>query len=66
MMRAALALGLMLGLCACTMPQKINLLRQDKARFDRQQDERAAYERCSRDAMPGTTQHMACRMAGSN
>lgn len=66
MMRAVLALGLMLGLCACALPQKINQLRQDKALFDRQQDEKAAYDRCSRDALPGTTQHMACRMAGSN
>ena len=58
-----LSLGLALMLCACTLPQKIDRLGKDKARYDQQQSERAANERCNADSMPGTMQHFACRMA---
>jgi hypothetical protein len=62
-MRAALCLALALCLSACVAPQKISKARQDKARFDLQQDESAVNERCNRDSMPGTVQHFACRMS---
>jgi len=63
-MRAALLLGLAFVLAACTLPQKINRLEADKARYDRQRSENSVNERCNEEAMPGTTQHFACRLAG--
>jgi hypothetical protein len=66
MVRAVLSLGMALWLCACAIPQKIDQVRADKARFDRQQDERAANDRCNEYSMPGTPQHLACRAAGKN
>ena len=63
MRRLLLCLGLAFVLSGCTLPQKINRLEQDKARYDQQQSERSANERCNEDAMPGTMQHFACRMS---
>ncbi len=65
MVRTLLCLALPLALCACGVPQKFDQLKTDKARFDQQQHERAAYTGCNKNAMPGTTQHLTCRMAAS-
>lgn len=63
--RAIPALCLMLALCACAVPQKLDQLKLDKACFDQQEDERSAYAGCNQSAMPGTTQHLTCRMAAT-
>jgi hypothetical protein len=59
-------LCLVLILPACVAPQKISKTQQDKARFDQEQSERSANENCNQDAMPGTPQHLACRLSSEH
>jgi starvation-inducible outer membrane lipoprotein len=50
-------------LCGCVTPAKIKQAQEDKARYDQESKERAAYDQCTQQAMPGTLQHFACRMS---
>jgi len=64
-------LGLRFGLVAvmtlflpgCVTPQKIKQEQQDEARYIGEKSEKAAYDKCTDEAMPGTLQHFACRMS---
>lgn len=49
-------------LCACVPAQKLSQEQGDQARLNAQLQERAADEKCSQAAMPGTPEHMACRL----
>jgi hypothetical protein len=53
----------MLALCGCVAPQKIQQTEQDAARYRVQEGEKAAYDKCTAEAMPGTMEHFACRMS---
>jgi hypothetical protein len=59
-------LCLALILSACVAPQKISKTQQDRARFDQQQSERSANENCNQNAVPGTPQHLACRLSSEH
>jgi hypothetical protein len=63
MLRFGLAAGVALILGGCVTPQKIKQAEQDKARYDQESRERAAYDQCTQQSMPGTLQHFACRMS---
>jgi outer membrane murein-binding lipoprotein Lpp len=56
--------GLML--CGCVAPQKIQKTQADAAEVQAQSKARADYEQCSQTAMPGTPEHLACRLARAN
>ena len=50
-------------LCGCALPGKIKQTEQDAARYRSEESERAAYDKCTAQAMPGTLQHFACSMS---
>ena len=50
-------------LCGCVTPQRIKQEQQDQARYSAEKSERAAYNKCTNEAMPGTLQHFACRLS---
>jgi hypothetical protein len=54
---------LTLALCGCVTPAKIKQAEQDKAIYDQQSKEKAAYDQCTDQSMPGTLQHFACRLS---
>ena len=62
-LRFSLAVCGALILCGCVAPQKIKQTEQDAARYSVEESEKAAYEKCTDEAMPGTLQHFACRMS---
>ena len=62
-LRRILPAALLLLLAGCALPQTIRKTEQDKARLDQQQNERDVNAQCNQGAMPGTVQHMACRMS---
>jgi starvation-inducible outer membrane lipoprotein len=63
MLRPVLFIGLALILSGCVAPKKIQQERADQAMFGAQLRDREANDRCSETAMPGTPQHLACRLA---
>jgi starvation-inducible outer membrane lipoprotein len=58
-----LVAAMALVLSGCVLPQKISQTEQDAARYRAEESEKAAYEKCTADSMPGTMQHLACRMS---
>jgi starvation-inducible outer membrane lipoprotein len=50
-------------LSACVNPQKLQQGRADVAKFQAQRQEQDSNAQCSQTAMPGTPQHLACRLA---
>ena len=63
----AIGLGWMavcaLLLSGCVSPQKIQKTQADAAQYDAQLQARRSNEECSQTAMPGTPEHLACRLA---
>lgn len=62
-LRPGIAAAMMLLLSGCASPQKIKQTEQDAARYRAEESEKAAYDQCTEQAMPGTLQHFACRMS---
>ena len=66
MKRVACSLAaLSLALCACVPAARLKQDQADQARFNAQLQERDRNEKCSQTAMPGTPEHMACRLGAS-
>lgn len=65
--RAALLAACALLLCGCVSPQKIQKEGADQARLNAELQERKSADKCSNAIMPGTPEHMECRLgiAGS-
>jgi len=61
--RLAFAAAMTLLLSGCASPQKIKKTEQDAARYRVEESEKAAYDQCTEQALPGTLQHFACRMS---
>ena len=54
-------------LCGCVpLQQKLKQEHADQAKYNLESHERAAADRCSQAATPGTTQHMECRLQLEN
>ncbi len=60
--RAALVAAGAFFLCGCVSPQKIQKEGADQARLNAELKERESAEKCSEAAMPGTPEHMECRL----
>jgi outer membrane murein-binding lipoprotein Lpp len=63
MTRLAPFAALILCLAGCVSPQKIDKTRADMDTFNAERQARDANQQCSETAMPGTVEHLACRMA---
>jgi hypothetical protein len=59
----AMRLGCVLLLAGCVSPDKVQKTRADAAQFDAELQARRSNEQCSQTAMPGTPEHLACRLA---
>ena len=59
--RAALLAAALL-VCGCVSPQKIQKTGADQARLNAELKERESAGKCSEAAMPGTVEHMECRL----
>jgi hypothetical protein len=62
-LRAGVIACLAIILCGCATPAKIKQAEQDKALYDQESREKAAYDQCTDQSMPGTLQHFACRLS---
>ena len=62
-LRLVYAAGMTFLLTGCASPQKIKQAEQDAARYRVEESEKAAYDHCTEQALPGTLQHFACRMS---
>lgn len=60
--RAALVAAWGLILCGCVSPQKIQQEGADQARLNAELKERESADKCTEAAMPGTPEHMECRL----
>lgn len=60
-----MAMGALL-LSGCVSPQKLQKTQTDAAQFDAALQARRSNEQCSETAMPGTIQHLSCRMSKTN
>ena len=49
-------------LAACVPVQKIKQEEADQAKLHVERQERDAYDKCTQTLMPGSTEHLACRM----
>jgi outer membrane murein-binding lipoprotein Lpp len=56
-------LGCALLLAGCVSPEKVQKTRMDAAQFDAELQARKSNAQCSETAMPGTPEHLACRLA---
>jgi hypothetical protein len=63
MVRAPLFIAVFFMLAGCVEPQKVEKARADAAAFQAERQAREATRQCSETAMPGTTEHLACRLA---
>jgi hypothetical protein len=64
-MRLAGLAAAALLLAGCVNPQKLERGKADVAKFEAQRQERASEAQCDETAMPGTPEHLACRLAKS-
>jgi outer membrane murein-binding lipoprotein Lpp len=55
------ACGLLLA--GCVAPQKLQKVQADAAQYDTALQARKSNAQCSQMAMPGTPEHLACRLA---
>ena len=60
--RAALLAACAFLLCGCVSPQKIQKEGADQARLNPELQERESADKCTNAAMPGTPEHMECRL----
>ncbi|HWC63331.1 MAG TPA: hypothetical protein VG501_06900 [Rhizomicrobium sp.] len=63
MLRGSLLVVLLIVLAGCVDPRKIEKTQADAAAFNAQRQARDANEQCSQTAMPGTVEHLNCRLA---
>ena len=59
---AGLLAACALLLCVCVSPQKIQKEGADQARLNAELQERESADKCSNAIMPGTPEHMECRL----
>ena len=59
---ACLLAACALLLCDCVSPQKIQKEGADQARLNAELQERESADKCSNAIMPGTAEHMECRL----
>jgi starvation-inducible outer membrane lipoprotein len=65
-MKRLFAITAALLLSACVSPQKIEKTESDAAAYKAARQAREADQQCSQTALPGTPQHLACRLAKTN
>jgi hypothetical protein len=63
MMRSVLVIAVLAPLAGCISPQKIEKTRADATTFAVERQARDANQQCSETAMPGTVEHLTCRLA---
>jgi starvation-inducible outer membrane lipoprotein len=56
------ACALLLCGCAPSLPQKLKQVQQDQQTYSAAARERATADQCSQTSIPGTTEHLACRL----
>jgi hypothetical protein len=61
-MRYLVPLACVLLLSGCVPHQKLQQEQVDAARYRAQLGERESSQQCSEVAMPGTTEHLVCRL----
>jgi hypothetical protein len=63
MPRETLLIVLLFVLAGCVDPRKVEKTQADAATFNAQRQARDANQECSQTAMPGTVEHLNCRLA---
>ena len=66
MLRTMPVVAITLLLAGCVSPQKIEKTQEDAQTFAAERQARDANQQCSETAMPGTVEHLACRLAKTN